>query len=471
MRRFFVLIPFALVVAACGGSGDPDPAPTSAAPVTSAAPSVATTTAAAESASALLSEQLSAWNELGVTDYDLEYVLDRVGGRDSGTYRAEVRDGEPVNCFLDGQLSMRIECDAAYYSVESVFARIVVGDARTAEIEYDDTWHFPSAVRHELRADLGAPYTLDVTSFVEQDPIDWVAFVADAIDWLETVYAGSSEVDWEELRGDALALVQANPRLTNAYLGLERATQTARGSFFRTPREVALDDSRPHDVVFPTGDEPAGERIGDVGYVKADGAFPDQVATYAAAVHALMDDIDTTPVCGWIVDLRAPHFDDVARDLLAFGPLFGEAPEVRIRVGANEPSYTYVGGSVQVDGVPAADYFESRGSGTAGLDLDEPYVPAAPEMPVAVLTSIQTGLWPLAGFIERPNAYIVGEPAQGGFGHFIEGDVAVLDLPLGGRCCRAPTQKPTRCSMPLWPGFPTSRPARWGSPYPAGASS
>ena len=195
MRRLLAL---ALVATACGSGGEPAPVPTTESPPpVSAAP----TTTAAESPSGVLSLQLGRWDALRPSDYDFEYVLEREGGTDSGTYRAEVRDGEAVNCYLDGALSMRIECDPEYYTIESLFDRLIFGDVRDATVIYHPEWHFPAEIDHRLRPDIGEPYRLEVVAFAPQEPVDWVAFVADAVDWLEANYAGDTDVVGQTLVG------------------------------------------------------------------------------------------------------------------------------------------------------------------------------------------------------------------------------------------------------------------------------
>lgn len=434
-----------LLGGACAGSDDPSP--TSApvpAPSSPPAPSV-TSIPEDESPSGVVSEHLQAWSALAVTDYDLEYILDGGEGSDSGLYRGVVRDGETVNCYLDGVLSMRLECDPAHFSVESIFDRIVSGDARTAEVVYDEHLHFPASVEHDRRPDLGEPYTLEVVSFTPREPIDWVAYVADAVDWLEETYSGDAPIDWSEVRAEALALVEANPRRVNAYTGLDRVTMLVRGALFRTPREVALDESQDHGAssfreaqllagAERTGPPPAGERIGDVGYLRLPGAFPDQRAGYVPAVDDLMAVIDAEPVCGWIVDLRDPHFVDVARDAAALGPLMGERTLLTYRLSGEQHVYSYMSGTVLLNGEPVEDAYRREGIDPAGLEVPGgPYVPAVPDAPIALLTSIESGTWPLVGFDGRPRTRVFGEPPQGGLGLFALGERPSLDLPLGAK--------------------------------------
>ena len=70
---------------------------------------------------------------------------------------------------------------------------------------------------------------------------------------------------------------------------------------------------------------------------------------YAQAVHDLMADLDTGPACGWIVDLRDEHFFDVARDLIALGPLLDDGIVLTYALGVDHQVYSYHRGVVYLN--------------------------------------------------------------------------------------------------------------------------
>jgi carboxyl-terminal processing protease len=76
--------------------------------------------------------------------------------------------------------------------------------------------------------------------------------------------------------------------------------------------------------------EPTGRKIYAnpdwVGYVELtpNSGSPTYPGTYPGRVHYLMQKLDRTPVCGWIIDLRRNDWGDIWSYLAALGPIMGE---------------------------------------------------------------------------------------------------------------------------------------------------
>lgn len=380
----------AVVIAACAGD-EPAIEPTTT--TSSIAPAAATSTTGAETPSGILSRSFQEWEQMGISDYDLEYVITREDGSDSGRYRAIVREGEPLSCFRDEVHSRRLPCDASYYTIEGIFGRIVAGDARLAEIEYDPTYHFPTTVDHALDSLVGSPYSLEVLSFAVAQAIDWLAYMDEVVSFWEAGYMGTASVDWDEVRTEARRRVEAVPRQTNAHVALSQATRFIPGAGFASAVEAerAFDDAMATVRRLTAGAHPRGERLpGDVGYVEVAGVDPDRWESFAAELNGVLADLEAGPVCGWIIDLRAYRFADPVREIVGLGPLLGEGPIETIVTASGDLVWEYRAGQVFVGGDPAEVVYAAEGIETAGLSLEDPYIPANRDAPVAVLFGVET---------------------------------------------------------------------------------
>ena len=389
MKTATLIAVLALSASACSGTTASTSPPPSAADPTPTAPLPVTT----ESPSGVLSTEFQAWQALGIEDYDLEYVLTRdSGGGDSGRYRAVVRGGEPLSCYFDGVHSRRIPCDSSYYTVEGIFGRVVNGDARLADVEYDASTHVPFSIDHDLVGAGDGPYTIEVESFATAEPIDWVAYVEEVVAFWEAGYVGTASVDWGAVRESALRLVSAVPRQTNAHVALRQAANLIPAARFASAvqAELNLEDAMA-TVRRLAGDPPSGERLaGGVGYVNIPGTDPDQWGTFASDIDSILAVVDSPPVCGWIVDLRSYRFADPTREIVGLGPLIGDGEITTIVTADGATQWAYRSGEAFIGGVRAEERYEAEGLDSSGLSLSAPYEPVIPEAPVAVLLGVET---------------------------------------------------------------------------------
>lgn len=264
--------------------------------------------------------------------------------------------------------------------------------------------------------------------------IDWVDYVGGAIDLIEKTYFDPDSVDWVEARAAAMSAVGDSPTQEGAHRAVAQlfgpqGVLDAHSSFQRPVQPSTSPTSQ---------DPPTGERLNDdVGYlhlpsVTTDG---DHLADYARTLHQLAKEIDDPPVCGWIVDLRANQGGNVYPMWLGVGPLIGEGDFLAFAKLDEEPTewMSYQNGQILIGGVPAS---EAEGFGDA-LTTSDPFQPADPEAPVAVLTSALTasaGEMVLIAFKGRPHSRSFGEATAsytaGVSSHLLD-DGAILHISAG----------------------------------------
>ncbi|MDJ0496523.1 MAG: hypothetical protein QNJ89_01755 [Acidimicrobiia bacterium] len=424
----------AAVLVGCSPGGSSLSESTGEAPESPPRASATTTTAAGIE----VEEAYQRWLTHGVADYDLEYALEQSDS--AGAYRSVVRDGKAVNCFLDDELSLRLKCDRLHYTVESLYSRLGSPGVTVSNVEFDPEWSVP--LRAVLQEPDGNVTSFELLSFTTVDPIDWVAYVDDALAVLEANYSQPDQVNWDEVREVALSRVTAVPRRVNAFTGLISASDLVPGVLFRTAREAAVRAATSEEmwasaVADAVGEPPSGYRIGNVGYLQIQGAFPDQASEFAAEVHGLMRDIDADPVCGWVVDLREQSWSDLGREMLALGPLLGDGAVVTRLLDEEREVWSYMAGTVSVDGGPLVDYYGQRELDTTGLTVDDPYRARRADSPIAVLTAFETDVWPSLAFRALPGTRVFGQPTAGGVPVLSAAELVdtefVLELPLGAQ--------------------------------------
>jgi hypothetical protein len=263
---------------------------------------------------------------------------------------------------------------------------------------------------------LTAPVTVSTTT---STPIDWVAYVEDAVDFMEANHFQADEKDWEAIRAEALRLVVTNPSYANAKTGLQNAAYQAGNSYF-SPVELIEAETAP-ETLLPTA-PPEGRRLaGDIGYLILPGGWEESetLETYATDVRRIVEFIDADPVCGWVIDLRESlHPVGFGHMLAAVNPLLGDGTVVHIR-SPGDDQWSIEGGVVVRNGTPEE---AQAGPGYAVHD---------PTAPVALLMSADTsypGAWLVHAFQGRPGVRSFGEPTGLlWMGH------ATLDLPDGSR--------------------------------------
>lgn len=161
-----------------------------------------------------------------------------------------------------------------------------------------------------------------------------------------------------------------------------------------------------YDVFLP----PTGGRIaGNIGYIEIDQSWDStREAEYVAAGNAVLREVDSPAVCGWILDLRLNLDGSYVPMVSTLGPILGNGPFWGwVDREGSTFMVSYEDGSIVDDaGYLLADYLAP---GTR-------YLPASASPPVAVLTSSTTassGEVTTVAFVGRPNTRSFGEQTAG----------------------------------------------------------
>jgi hypothetical protein len=222
-----------------------------------------------------------------------------------------------------------------------------------------------------------------------------------------------ADLDWPTFRDAVMMQTRGAETTTDAYLAIRFALATLgdRHSYFKTPQQVAAQDSAPVGNA-RTGRAPVaprGEKVAEsIGYVRlpgfAGGTHTDQVE-FAEAVQEIIRELDSTGACGWIVDLRGNLGGNLWPMLAGLGPLLGDGE---------------LGASVAPNGARRSVWYEN---GKAGLDefvqlrvRGEPYRLRRPDPPVAVLLNASTasaGEVLAIAFAARPETRSFGASTRG----------------------------------------------------------
>jgi len=301
-------------------------------------------------------------------------------------------------------------------------------------------------------ADFGLPADFPLATSNPETTIDYRAYVADALDALETYHWNSANIDWAAARSAALDGLPEAPDAAQAHQRIRDAIQTfdSFGTVFVRPQDVPPDGIGPGD---PPDDLPVGERIGSAGYISipsftAPGAVPWR--EYLALARAEMEAAEAaSPACGWIVDLRDHASGSWGPSILALAGLIGEGRAITFSAGFGEWALV-----VDADGavsVAEADELDDpvdspyihgalegdQNEGIAEVIADEPpYRPSVTGSPVAVLVgsgTVRGGEQTLVAFLGRPDTRVFGAPTGGSpvvEQHLPMVDGAVLRVPI-----------------------------------------
>jgi hypothetical protein len=236
--------------------------------------------------------------------------------------------------------------------------------------------------------------------------IDYREYVEVALDALETYHWNAANVDWAAARSSALDGLPDEPTAGQAHQRIIAAIQT-----FDTFNTVFV---RPADVPPPDNaagqtDLPEGDRIGEFAIVTlpaSTGSDPEAVQQYLQAAREQMAAADAPdPACGWIVDARAAAGGASAPLLAAVGGLLGEGRAITFDSAVSDwwvdvdvsgmVSFGSEGVTSEIVDSPmfadaTADAAREQAAWEAALARERPYLPAAGDLPVVVLTSTAT---------------------------------------------------------------------------------
>ncbi len=158
---------------------------------------------------------------------------------------------------------------------------------------------------------------------------------------------------------------------------------------------------------------PTGRRIPTkmdwAGYVELtpNSGSPKYPGTYPGRVHQLMQKLDRTPVCGWIIDLRRNDWGDIWSYLAAIGPIMGEGD-----VGG----FMYPDGTHELWSYRDGKIFWAQNERYESLVEGGIYIPKRKMPAVALLTSHATttaGELAIVAFEGQEKVRTFGEPTRG----------------------------------------------------------
>jgi hypothetical protein len=283
-------------------------------------------------------------------------------------------------------------------------------------------------------------------------PIDYVAYIEDALDYMEAYHWNSAEIDWAMARAAALDGLPDEPDANQAYQRIQNAIATfdSFGTFFVRPPDV------PRSGDTPTGpvDPPYSGRMGDIGYVvvtSPPSAGAEALRDYLRGGREVMAAIEeNAPACGWIVDLRDHAGGAWGPPIAVLGGLLGEGRALTFASGS-AGWYVQVGadGVVTSAGFEESDvlvdspYIDARADGDQEIvdafATEPPYVPDVDGVPVAVLMgngTITGGEQTVVAFIGREATRLFGGPT--GASPIVAPNVRMVD----GAVLRVPTWVP-----------------------------
>jgi len=208
-------------------------------------------------------------------------------------------------------------------------------------------------------------------------------YLDQAVDVMEFNSIRRFEIDWVAFREATMEDAGNAKTLADTYPAIRRALDRIgdHHSFFQPPGGApALGSSSPAAAAPALVDPSVALVEPEIGYLdvpaySGGGAEGDALA---ALYHGLIESVDTTGVCGWVVDLRGNTGGNMWPMLAGVGPILGTgvAGSFVYPDSVVQP-WSYVGGKASLAGSPLAT-------------ADPFYAPADPPRPVAVLTDART---------------------------------------------------------------------------------
>jgi C-terminal processing protease CtpA/Prc len=174
----------------------------------------------------------------------------------------------------------------------------------------------------------------------------------------------------------------------------------------RVPITVAMEQQQYSRFVAPSGNRLPG----DIGYIALYfvAGPPDRLAEYGTAAREVIATVNTSPTCGWVVDLRLDRGGAYSPMVGGVGPILGDGTFLGWRWRDGRQTWvTYDDGRILDDGRDIAPFL---------AELPEVAL-HRPDPPVAVLTgplTTSSGEATTLGFVGRPHTRLFGQ-TTGGF--------------------------------------------------------
>lgn len=231
-------------------------------------------------------------------------------------------------------------------------------------------------------------------------------YLDEALDLLETHSLHRYEVDWSELRKTVRSEAGRLETPQDAYPAVRHALDLIGERHSRLIEPADRDspdyvDPAPLIRLAPT----FGGITARIGYVRVEEAVGKAIDELATSYHRGIERVDTTGVCGWIVDLRNNDGGSMWPMIAGIGPIVGEGVlGYSLHPDSVAETWSYAAGASRKDGVPYAK-------------VADPYVLAASAPPpVAVLVNQRTASSAEAtflSFVGRPGTRSIGRGTAG----------------------------------------------------------
>ena len=216
------------------------------------------------------------------------------------------------------------------------------------------------------------------------------AYLNNALDIMETWSIKRNEIEWPSFRKSVLKLAKDAETPADTYGAISSAVSLAGGVHSR----FVAPSTQGHTAGFQS--RAAGQRLDStVGFVLIPGFVGPDPSLFATQLQAIIREVDTVGLCGWIVDLRSNGGGNMWPMLAGIGPILGEGV-----VGAFvdpddvKQEWFYQNGeagllpAVGADGQPVGYHLDND---PTSLRITGPaYQLVTPSPPVAVLTGRST---------------------------------------------------------------------------------
>lgn len=237
-------------------------------------------------------------------------------------------------------------------------------------------------------------------------------YVIEAVSTMQQHYLLSDEVDWRHVEELGLSSLSEDGSMAQAHaavLTMIEALNDPHASA-RRPRTPNSDDSPRQEV------EPAQVKLvsGEIALIEIPsvpgGATEDAHTEFVVNFHEDLKLIDSSDLCGWVVDLRKNTGGNMWPMVAAIGPIAGPG----IVGHFNGVEDDQVGTWLYRNGV--ASLISQNGSEDKIAVSDSPFQPVDPNLPVAVLVSERTsssGEAIAIAFVGRDDTRIFGSATGG----------------------------------------------------------
>lgn len=259
-------------------------------------------------------------------------------------------------------------------------------------------------------------------------------YVLEALSIMRENYLHADEVDWERIRDRGLGALTDNASMDQARAAVSMMLEALDDPHVGISRPQSSDKGGDEmtEPLEHVNVEMASETIALLRVPSVPGSTTEEARTrFAQSAHERLRSVDSPDLCGWIVDLRYNTGGNMWPMLAAVGPIAGPGVLGQFR----GPEDSEVTEWIYRDGA-ALVVSESESTERTSIPA-EPFQPANPDLPVAVLVSGNTsssGEATAISFIGRDRTRLFGSRTGGlataNNGYPLSDGVRVI-LPIG----------------------------------------